>query len=108
MLELKNGLFTFVAARKSKDLLYQARSTSGAGLNCLDHFFSFGGESPHAKELHRHENGGQYVVEVMGDAARQSANTFQALCAEQLPLKFFLLGDVGVDREDRLRCAGVV
>ena len=44
-----------------------------------------------------HEDRRQNVVQVMGDAAGQSADAFQPLSAKQLSLEFLVLGNVGVD-----------
>ena len=60
------------------------------------------------KHLRGHKYGREYVVEVMGYATRQSANTLDALGAQELFLQFLLRSDVGADGEDRFGFAGGV
>jgi hypothetical protein len=46
------------------------------------------------------ENGGQHVVEVVGDAARERPDALHALRPEELGEELLALGDVGVDHQD--------
>ena len=55
-----------------------------------------------------HQDGHERVVQVVGNAAGQSADAFHSLGAEKLFLGVFLGGDIGSDAEAGLRLPGIV
>ena len=56
------------------------------------------------KGLRAYEDWSENIVQIMRHAARQCADAFQALRAQQLRFEFLLLGDVGADNQNRVRC----
>ncbi len=61
-----------------------------------------------AQQLDGHQDGVQEVVEVVGHAAGQDTDTFQALGAQQLGLKLHALGHIRVDDQNAPGLALVV
>jgi len=61
-----------------------------------------------SQESDGHEDGGEHVVEIVGDAAGQGPDALHALRAEELGLQLPHLGHVGVDDEHRPRRAPLV
>ena len=55
-----------------------------------------------------HENRGQDVVEIVGDATGQRAQAFEPLRLQEARIELLLFGDVRVDRKDRSRLALLV
>ena len=55
-----------------------------------------------AEHVDAHEDGGENVVEVVGDATGHGADGVEALGAEELGFEAFGFGDVGADDEDGL------
>ncbi len=53
----------------------------------------------HFQKVEPHNNGCENVVEVVGDAAGESADAFHPLGAQKLSLEFFLRRDVGIDNQ---------
>ncbi len=45
-------------------------------------------------DLHPHQDRGEHVVEVVGDAAGERANAFHALRSQELLLKLLALGEI--------------
>ncbi|OIQ63254.1 hypothetical protein GALL_552050 [mine drainage metagenome] len=56
----------------------------------------------HGDKIRIAENGGEQVVEVMGDPSRQHTKAFQLMGLPQSVFRLFALGDVGPDRHELL------
>ena len=61
-----------------------------------------------AQDVHADDNGHEGVVQIVGDAADERAEAFEALGAEELFLQLLALGDVGVDDEQGFGLARLV
>jgi len=97
--EVDHGLSRFAAAGKGEHLLDHVRAAARAGFNHLKEFVRFGREVLGAKDMKAHDDRSERVVEVVGDAADEDAEGFEALRAQELFFELFPLGDVRVDHE---------
>ena len=96
------------APGEGEDLLDELRAPLGAALDGVDDLPALGPGLVAAKERNSHHDGGQQVVEVVRDSARQGADAFEALRAQELEFEFFAFGDVRADGKDGLGRPGVV
>ena len=88
------------SAREGEDLLDHARAAPGAGFDNVDDLVGVGIRGLRAQQLHRHENGREHVVQIVGHAAGQRADALEALGAKELRLQLFELRLIRAHREN--------
>ena len=92
-------------APERQHLFNEARAALDVGFQGLQQFLPVFISDFFLQHLDRDQEGGQDVVEVVGDAAGQRADAFHALGTQELDFEFFPFGDVGVDDEPGFRAA---
>jgi hypothetical protein len=102
------GPFRAEAAGEGEDLADDLSAAVGAGLHGIEEVEALGVGDAKPDDREREENGGEDIVEIVGDATGEDAEAFKALGSEELFFELFALGDVEVEGEDGLGGALVV
>src|SRR5258706_28038 len=108
MAGLQKHAFTLDTACESQDLLDHVRPAFSAGFQNSEHALALIVAELLAQNLHGHQNRGEHVIEVVGNAAGERADAFHALSAEELGLDFSLLANIGIDHEDGFSAPGII
>ena len=103
MLWVHCDAFALDASCEHQHLTNNVRATPRTGFQSLEtrlHAFILGVV---LDELHGHHDRREDIVQIVREAAREIADAFEPLAAEQLRFKTFLFGDVRVDNENGTR-----
>src|SRR5271170_6712849 len=80
------------STREGKHLAHQVGPTSAADVNSVEDLAAARiGAGFELEQLDRHHDGGEYIVQVVGDAARERSDALHPLGAQELGLHCFLL-----------------
>ncbi len=99
---------TLDPACEGEHLAHHLRPALDRGLERRKQFEPVGVVLVLREQLRRHQNRGQHVVEVVGDASCEGSEALHALGTGTRLLLFAVGGDVGVDAQNRLRLSALV
>jgi hypothetical protein len=102
MLGIQHDPLTFQAAGEQEHLADDIGPAGGTGFQRLQQSQLSRFLRAFLEQLHGHHDGGQHIVQIMGQAAGERADAFQTLGPQQLDLQFLFFRDVGVDHQNGL------